>query len=220
MPEQDQVIDPTVEATPEEEARMAEVTDAAEPNGASAPVSAVLQPSNGSASPSILDRLREAYAAGESERTTIIPIAPGRYQDLAAKYRPFDWDLKRKLQRRAEKTNDYGPEANANFQARLVADACLSIMIRPAPGEDWVEAHTLNPIGKLSGGQVIRYDRHLAEVLGMELIGGETQADVCRLVFGEEGAFEVHHGQLAMWSTQVVGDEEDDEDAEGSDRPT
>lgn len=162
----------------------------------------------------LLGRLRAAYAAGEGERETIIPIAPGRYNDLAAKYRPINWDLRRRLQRKAQRTGDTGPEAEANFQAALVADACKAIVVRPQPGAEYEELHTLV---KQFGDAPIRFDERLAAVLGMELIGGESEGDICRLVFGDRGAFEVHMTQLTTWSTQVVSDDEEDE---GGDRPT
>jgi hypothetical protein len=178
----------------------------------------------GEQAPSVLGRLRRAYAAGDAERTTVISIAPGRYHDLAAKYRPLDTDLRRKLQRRAERTGAFSQEANLNFQATLLADACLSIMIRPEPGAEWEEAHKVDAVSAVAAGEVVRFDRRLAAILGMELIGGESQADVARLVFGDEAAFDVHYTQFSTWSTQLApgeGDEdEDDEDGEGSSRPT
>lgn len=169
--------------------------------------------------PSVLGRLRRAYAAGESERTNVIPIAPGRYFDLAAKYRPLDTDLRRKLQRRAERTGSFGTEANLTFQSTLLADACLSIMIRPEPGAEWEEAHKVKALAALTGGEPVRFDKRLAAILDMDLVGGETQGQVARLVFGDEAAFDVHYTQFSTWSTQLSpGDE--DEDEEGGDRPT
>lgn len=169
--------------------------------------------------PAVLDRLRRAYAAGESERSTVIPIAPGRYRDLAAKYRPLDTGLRRKLQRRAERLGEEGSEANLNFQATLLADACLSIMIRPEPGAEWAEAHTVPGADKIAHGEPVRFDKRLAVILGMELIGHETQAEVARLVFGDEAVFDVHYTQFSTWSTQLVGDGDED-DEEGGERPT
>lgn len=170
--------------------------------------------------PAVIDRLRRAYAAGESERSTIIPIAPGRYHDLAAKYRPLDTDLRRKLQRRAERTGAFGTEANLSFQSTLLADACLSIMIRPEPGAEWEEAHKVAGADKIAHGEPVCFDERLAQILGMELIGGETPAMIARLVFGDEAAFDVHYTQFSTWSTQLVPDGEDEDDEEGSDRPT
>jgi hypothetical protein len=172
---------------------------------------------------SVLTRLRRAYAAGDSERTTTIAIAPGRYQDLAAKYRPLDTDLRRKLQRRAERTGAFGQEANLEFQATLLADACLSIMIRPEPGAEWEEAHKVAEVAPLTQGEVVRFDRHLAAILGIELVGEETQAQVARLVFGDEAGFDVHYTQFSTWSTQLApgeDDEDEDDEGEGSNRPT
>jgi len=170
--------------------------------------------------PPVLDRLREAYKAGEAERRTTIPIAPGRYHDLAARYRPIDWQLRRRLMGKAERTGAYTDEANANFQATLCADACISIMVRPEPGAEFVELHSL--LDRYKADAPIRFDERLASILGMDLIGGESEADICRLVFGGEAAFEVHFTQLSQWSAQVAPGEEDEEegDDEGGGRPT
>jgi len=170
--------------------------------------------------PAVIDRLRRAYAAGESERSTVIPIAPGRYHDLAAKYRPLDTDLRRKLQRRAERTGAFGIEANLNFQSTLLADACLSIMIRSEPGAEWEEAHKVPGVDKIAHGEPVCFDERLALILGMELIGGETPAMIARLVFGDEAAFDVHYTQFSTWSTQLVPDGEDEDDEEGGADPT
>lgn len=186
--------------------------------------SADLPASNGSPvaedAPSVLKRIREAYKSGEAERRTTIPIAPGRYHDLAAQYRPIDWELRRRLMRKAERTGAVTDEANANFQATLCADACISIMVRPEPGAEFVELHTL--VERYQADAPIRFDTRLAAVLGMELIGGESEADICRLVFGAEAAFDVHFAALSQWSTQVMPGDEDEEEGEdeGGGRPT
>lgn len=189
------------------------------PDNPSAPPSAPDAASNGAgeddAADSVLTRLRAAYAAGEGEREETIAIAPGRYADLAVKYRPIDWELRRRLQRKAQRTGDTGSEAEATFQAVLVADACKSIMMRPKPGAEYVELHTL--IDSYKDGEPIRYDSRLAAILGMELIGGETQGDICRLVFGERAVFDIHMTELTTWSTQILPDDDEDE---GGDRPT
>lgn len=170
------------------------------------PADAVEAPESGDA---VIDSLRRAYAAGEGERETTIPIAPGRYDGLAAIYRPLDWELRRRLQRKAQRTGDTGPEAEADFQAVLVADACKAIVMRPGPGKDYVPLHKL--IAKFGGDVPVRFDARLAEVLGMTLIGGESQGDICRLVFGDRGAFDVHMTQLTTWSTQILPDDDEDE---------
>jgi hypothetical protein len=200
MQDQDQVVDPTFDDVGAGAETAPEPSSASE-NGSEAETGADL-------SSSVQDRLRAAYAAGEGERSTIIPIAPGRYRDLAAEYRPIDWELRRRLQRKAQRSGDTGAEAEADFQAVLVADACKAIVMRPAPGKDYVPLHTLL---EQFGDVPIRFDTRLAEVLGMTLIGGESEGDICRLVFGDRGAFEVHMTQLTTWSTQVLPDDEEDE---------
>lgn len=169
---------------------------------------------------SVLGRLRAEYAehSGLEERTEVISIAPGIYTDLAAKYRPIDPNLKRKLERRFQRTGLTGAEANLDFQSTLLADACLSIMMRPAPGAEWVEAHRLPEVAELTGGDVVRYDRNLAAILGMDPPEHATQGQIARLVFKEQPIFDVHYTEFSLWSTGLVA-EEDDED-EGGGRPT
>lgn len=201
-----------------------EVVDGEVAEGPDDAVSGAVAAANGSAgpdtNPAIIDRLRRAYAAGQAERTETFPIAPGRYRDLAAVYRPIDWDYRRKLMKRAERTGNYGTEANLDFQAALVADACVELVMRPEPGAEYVGLHTL--VESMRSGGAIRYDHRLATVLGMSLVGGETEGDIVRLVFGEEGAFEVHMTTLTQWSTQITGgdDEDDEDDGGGDERPT
>lgn len=190
------------------------------PEPVSAPETAAPAPSSVNASPSILDRLRKQFAEGEQQRTKVFAIAPGRYSDMAARYHPLDWDLRRKLSRRYERTGLLNDEANLTFQATLMADACESILIRPAPGKDYVEAHTLPELASISGGQIIRYDSRLAAILDMHPPEGADAATICRLVFGEAGPFELHMQQLSAWSTLVAPDEDDDDEEEGVDRPT
>jgi len=190
------------------------------PEATSGDLAASEAPTEVDGPPAVLNRLREAYKAGEAERRTTIPIAPGRYHDLAAQYRPIDWELRRRLMRKAERTGAFTDEANANFQATLCADACISIMVRPEPGAEFVELHTL--VDRYKADAPIRFDERLAAILGIDLIGGESQADICRLVFGGEAAFEVHFTQLSQWSAQVAPGEEDEEEGEdeGGGRPT
>lgn len=167
--------------------------------------------------PDVMGRLRAAYKAGQGERRKTIEIAPALYNDLAAEFKPIDFELRRKLIRRASRRGDTGPEADLSINARLMADACISMMFRPAPGEDYVQLHTL--IDKYKGGEPIRFDTRLADVLGMELIGGETEGQICRLVFGDAGIFEPHFIALNGWSTQTFDVDTEEED-EGGDRPT
>ena len=170
--------------------------------------------------PSVEGRLRAAYKAGQGDRRKTLQIAPGRYQDLAASFRPVDWGLRRKLIRKAERRGESGPEVDLRINSTLMADACVSMLFRPAPGEDYAELHTL--IERFKGGEPIRFDSRLAEVLGMDLVGSESEADICRLTFGGDGAvFESHYLILNGWSIQAFEDDEEEaEEEEGGDRPT
>lgn len=171
---------------------------------------------------SVEERLRAGYKAGQGERRKTIEIAPGRYHDLAAEFRPVDWDLRRKLIREADKRGEKGHEADLRINAQLMADACVTMMFRPAPGEKYAPLHTL--VERFKGGGPVRFDERFAQLLGIELIGGESEGDICRLAFAEEdggsGVFEAHYMVLNGWSLQAFGDEEEDEDEGGGERPT
>lgn len=165
---------------------------------------------------SVEDRLRAGYKAGQGERRKTLEIAPGRYHDLAAEFKPVDWDLRRRLIRQANRKGESGTEADMRINSALMAGACVSMLFRPAPGQGYAPLHTLAE--KFKGGEPIRFDTRLAEILGMELIGGESEADICRLVFGDPGIFEAHYMMLSGWSLQAF--EDDEEEDEGGDRPT
>lgn len=166
----------------------------------------------------VLGRLRAGYKAGQGERRKTIEIAPGRYDSLAAEFKPVDWDLRRKLIRTAGRKGEAGHEADLRINSVLMADACVSMLFRPEPGKDYVQLHTL--VKRFATGEPIRFDSRLAEVLGMELIGGESEGDICRLVFGDTGVFEAHYMILNGWSLQAFDDDpEDEEDEGGGPRP-
>lgn len=167
---------------------------------------------------SVEDRLRAGYAAGQGERRKTIEIAPARYDGLAAEFKPIDWELRRKLIRRANRQGESGYEADSRINSACMADACVSMMFRPAPGADYVQLHTL--VEKYLAGEPIRFDSRLADILGMELIGGESEADVCRLLFGDSGIFDAHYMTLNGWSLDAFDISDDEEEDEGGDRPT
>lgn len=175
-------------------------------------------PAGGSGPASVEDRLRAGYKAGQGERRKTIEIAPGRYHDLAGLFKPVDWDLRRRLIRQANRKGEAGHEADLRINSVLMADACVSMMFRPAPGQDYAELHTL--VDRFKGGEAVRFDERLAQVLGIELIGGESEGDICRLVFGDPGVFEAHYMILNGWSLQAFDDDEEDEEDEGGGRPT
>jgi hypothetical protein len=163
-------------------------------------------------------RLRAGYAAGQGERRKTIEIAPARYRDFAAEFKPIDWDLRRRLIRIAGRRGESGVETDRKINSQLMADACMSMMFRPAPGEDYVQLHTT--IERFKGGEPVRFDSRLAEILGIELIGGESEGDICRLVFGDPGIFEAHYMALNGWSLDAFDADGEEEEDEGGDRPT
>ena len=205
----------------EDEARAAGWTpeQTTPPDAPSATETPVEAEAGGDGPASVEDRLRAGYKAGQGERRKTIEIAPGRYHDLAAEFKPVDWDLRRKLIRTAGRKGEAGHEADLRINSVLMADACVSMMFRPAPGQDYAQLHTV--VERFRAGEPVRFDSRLAEVLGMELIGGESEGDICRLVFGDPGVFEAHYMILNGWSLQAFDDDpEDEEDEGGGERPT
>lgn len=203
----------------EDEARAAGWEPEAPSGSTSAALPASEASGEGEGDGNVLGRLRAGYKAGQGERRKTIEIAPGRYHDLAAEFKPVDWDLRRKLIRTAGRKGEAGHEADLRINSVLMADACISMMFRPAPGQDYAQLHT--QVDRFKAGEPIRFDSRLAEVLGMELIGGEAEGDICRLVFGDPGVFEAHYMILNGWSLQAFDDDpEDEEDEGGGERPT
>lgn len=188
------------------------------PAEAPAEETATVAATNGSMS--VRDRLRKAHADALGDRTKVFPIAPGVYDGLAAKLRPINYDLRRKLTRRAERTGASGEEANLNFQAALLADACVEILMRPEPGADFKPL--VDQVDEFRGGEPIVFDTRLADILGIEPPQGASAATIARLVFIDPVVFDAFYTQFSLWSTQVVPDDEDEEDdGDGAeDRPT
>lgn len=204
--------------TPEAPEGSGTATQITPPEAASGQQAGSEAPAGGEAPNNVLGRLRAGYAAGQGERRKTIEIAPGRYHDLAVECKPVDWDLRRRLIRQANRRGEAGHEADLRINAQLMADACVSMMFRAAPGQGYVQLHTL--LDKYRQGDPIRFDSRLAEILGMELIGGESEGDICRLVFGDPGVFEAHYMILNGWSLQAFDEDDEEDEDEGGGRPT
>src|SRR4051812_587990 len=198
----------------------AEVTEDEAREAGWQPEAAEEAPPADAAAPSVKERLRRAYAEAVEEegRTKVIQIAPGIYHGLAGKYRPIDPELRRKLNRKADRTGERGEEADLNFKATLLADACLEILMRPEPGADY--APLVDQVTEFQGGEPVRYDRRLAELIGINAPEGATQAAVARLVFTDPIIFDAHYTAFSLWSTAALPDDEDEEESESEGRPT
>lgn len=174
----------------------------------------------GESTPDVVSRLRAGYQAGQGERRKTIEISPARYDGLAALFKPIDWDYRRKLIRAVNRKGEKGYSVDLAVNSACMADACVSMMIRLEPGADYVQLHTT--VDKYRSGEPICFDTRLADILGIEMIGGESEADICRLVFGDPGIFDAHYMTLNGWSLDAfdIGGEDDEEEDEGGDRPT
>jgi hypothetical protein len=161
----------------------------------------------------VIETLREQYAKASEDRRETIPITPGRFNSLlGARYRPVDYGERRKRLRRLGR-GGITDESELQYQAAIIAEACESIMLRPEPGADYVEAHTL--VSGWKDGPPVRYDARLCELLKIELHGGERGPTIARLVFKNPSALEDHFVNLDAWMKEAMASEGDEED-----RPT
>jgi hypothetical protein len=198
MPEQDQAP----------AAALSEVHDTPD-HGIDAPGSEA--PENGLVAPSVLDALRKQYAEADGERRTTLMIVPGRFDArLAARYRPVPWDDQRRKIRQAAKQGD-SAEAELNYGAELIAEACEEILIRTADGRPLLPMHT--EVAQFKGGEPVRYDQRLCTALGIDGEDLDAKA-IVRLVFKNPQALNQHYAELDAFQREAVtGDEEDDADS-------
>ena len=201
---------PTPEPAPLEEA--GELT--VEPAEASAtPGSPAEKP------PSNLDLLRSQYETARADRRETIPIAPGRFNgNLAAKYKPIPWSDTRKSARRAAK-GGLSEENELNYAAGQLAKACETILFRAVDGGELEPIHLAAE--RFKDGSPIRYDERLCEILGIEVTPGLSTEQIVRLVFLNEHALDAHYMRFDAWLKEIApGDEDDEDESEGRERPT
>jgi hypothetical protein len=186
-----------------------DATTEAEENGNGATGSIAAQPVP------VLDRLREQYATATEDRRLELTIVPGRFDgNLAALYGPVDWKRIRRKVKRAAKAG-FTEEAELDYAASLIVEACETILVRPEGGGDFVPLHS--QVEAWRGGEPVRYDTRLCQALGIEGVTNPTA--ICRLVFKNPSALNDHFVGLDQWIKEAAPDE-DGEDDEGSDRPT
>lgn len=168
--------------------------------------------SNGHAPPSVLDALREQYAAADGDRTTTLLIVPGRFNSsLAAKYRPIPWTEQRRKVRNFSKQGE-NEESELNYGAAIIAEACQEILVCPAPGAPLEPMHKV--VDELKGPEPIRYDSRLARAIGIPAEGLDSKA-IVRAVFLNEAALNAHFAELEAFQREATSGDEDDEE-----RPT
>lgn len=167
--------------------------------------------------PSVFERLQEQYAQASAERRTTIPIVPGRFSgNLAARYKPVDWEQIRKRIRRAAK-GGMTEEDELNYGAAVIAEACETILIRLEDGGPLVPMH--KAYSKWRDGEPVCFDERLCEALGVEINPGYNAAAICRLVFKNPAALNDHFADLDAWLKEAVPDD-DEGDGDSGERPT
>ena len=168
---------------------------------------------------SVFEQLGRDFERATEDRREVFPILPGRFHgNLAMRARPVDASARKKKVRRMMKRGGITEEAEAQYAATLIAEACESILVRLKDGEDYVEAHT---VSESLGTDPVRFDQRLGSVvppLGKILTGNEQPATIVRLLFKNMEALDGFYVELDQWLKEATpGDEEDEE---GAERPT
>lgn len=170
-------------------------------------------PNGNGHAPSVLDALRRQYADADQERRTTLLIVPGRFQgNLAARYKAVPWSEQRRKIRQAAKAGE-SEEAELNYGAGVIVDACEEILVRPEPGKPLVPMHLA--VDDFKGGEPVRYDPRLAKALGIDPAGLDP-VGVCRMVFANPAALNQHFAEVDAFLREAVGGEDEDDE----ERPT
>jgi hypothetical protein len=176
-----------------------------------------LAATNGVAPPPVFERLQKAYEEAGVDRRTTLPIVPGRFGgNLAARYRPVDWErIRRKIKRAAR--GGMTEEDELNYGASVIAEACETILIRLEDGAALVPLH--RAYSKWRDSDPVRFDERLCEAIGINYNPGLNAAAVCRLVFKNPQALNDHFAELDAWLKEAVAGDDEDEDGT-EERPT
>jgi hypothetical protein len=171
--------------------------------------------------PSVFEELGKAYDGATEDRRETFPILPGRFKgNLAMRARPVDSAKRKKKVRRMMKRGGITDEAEAQYAASLIADACDSILVRLNEGEDYKDAHT---ISEELGTDPVRFDQRLGKVippLGRILTGNEQPATIVRLLFKNMEALDGFYVELDQWLKEASPTESDEDDGEADTRPS
>ena len=156
---------------------------------------------NGTApTPSALDVLREKHASITVDRRVELAI-PGYGDLLFARYRPVPYREIKAARKKASRRGD-DPEAEVNFAARVLMDACETILYRDDPGDDLVPLHTRV---ESFGDEPVKFDPRLLKAVGVDDPPARP-IDVVRLVFKNTYAVVSHFNEYEAW---LRGNEDD-----------
>lgn len=163
------------------------------------------------AMPSVFDQLRRDYARAGATRSKVLPIVPGRYHGLGARYTPIDWDRRDEVEAEAFRRGLRGTSLVMAQQAGVIVLATDSIVMRDEEGK-WRNLHTFNSAWK--AGPSVGWDERLCAALDIAT-GSYTPGpeEICQMVFQNAGALEAHFQMLDLWLKEEIaagGEDEDD----------
>jgi hypothetical protein len=173
--------DPAVKPSPGGRAPAAPASPPAQPKPESGQEGA---PGNGSApvAPSVLDKLREKRNEIAEGRTVELAI-PGYGDTLVARYRAIPYREVTKARKKNAKRSGSDPDAELRFGTSMLARACDAMLVRPDEDGGLVELQTTVPE---FGDEPVRYDKRLAEAVGMDPAMANSASAVIRFVFGAD----------------------------------
>jgi hypothetical protein len=170
---------------------------------------------------SVFEELGEEYEQSTEDRREVFPILPGRFKGkLAVRVRPVDSSKRKKKVRRMVKRGGITDEAEAQYAATLIAEACETILVRFKDGEDYQEPHR---VSAELGDEPVRFDQRLGVIvpsLGKTLQGNEPPATIVRLLFKNLDALDAFYTELDLWLKEALPSEGDDDEEGDEERPT
>lgn len=148
---------------------------------------------------SVIARLRELREEHTLATTKKLEL-PGYRGELIAEYEPLPWDIVRQLAMRGER-GKRNPQIAPIVAADGLANAVQGFLYRdPESGKE-------TPV-TLHGEPIERYDRALAQALGIDVTAETTTREIVRSVFPDDFALVAHYGALMDWQAERSDDEE------------
>lgn len=162
----------------------------------------------------VIDRLRRQYATYDADsRRKTFDIVPGRYEgNLAFRAAPIDFEELQKKTVRAQRKGA-NPQAEMNFCAGVIAEACETILVRNEEGD---MVPLAEEVKEFDSTDPVRFDTRLAQALGLPDGHSGSEVAICRLVFRNKQALTATFRELLAW----LGEETPDDEDEDAERPT
>lgn len=157
---------------------------------------------NGVAPSSVIAQLRRRRAALQQERHIDLEV-PGYDGMLLARYHPVAWERLQEINQRVEKTMRSNPRRELIAAVDVLINACECMLYREARGGNTAKV--------LGGDNPMRYDKRLAETMGVE--GVATARDVLFGLYPDDLSITSTYVELMEW--QGEGETEVDDELVG-----